>query len=263
MARPLPAAFRLGELTISSDEVEVSGEITVSIDVTNTGDLAGEYQPVFQLNGESLDVAPAQVEPDETYTISFTIVPDTAGEYTLTIDEQTASFSVTVPQPPSTPPTTTAAEKAVPEPESEPEPARFVISSLSIEPDKALTSELIGIVCRATNEGETEGSCQLTLCVDGIEESSQDVTLAPQEGQTVTFYLARDEAGTYVVDVNGVTGEMVISAPQAGQPEFSEEVGAVEKEETSGMPVWSIIVIAAVALVMLAGGFFFWRRRTA
>jgi len=51
------------------------------------------------------------------------------------------------------------------------------------------------------------------LLVDGIEEAAQEMTLALGTSGNATFMVSRDVAGTYTVEIDGLTGEFTVVAP--------------------------------------------------
>jgi type VI protein secretion system component VasK len=51
------------------------------------------------------------------------------------------------------------------------------------------------------------------LKVDGIVESSKQITLAAGESQTVSFTIAEDAICKYQIEIAGLTGELVVVGP--------------------------------------------------
>jgi len=86
--------------------------------------------------------------------------------------------------------------------------------------------------------------------VNGIEEGRQLITLNPGGTQTVTFEVKEGTAGTYSVDVNGVTGSFVVQAKPAASPTPTQTPPV-----TPSKPVtfnWLFAGIAVVAVVLIA-----------
>ncbi|GEM_PF-2281215 len=92
----------------------------------------------------------------------------------------------------------------------EAEEAKFEVSNLVIEPSTALTGQIVPVIVEVTNTGGTEGTYNVILLVDGVEESSESVSLSPGASETVTFNLARDIAGEYEIEVVGLKGELMV-----------------------------------------------------
>lgn len=110
-------------------------------------------------------------------------------------------------------------------------PASFTPSSLSIFPLEANIGETVSISVLVTNTGEQEASYSVTLKINEMVEETREITLAGGS-ETVTFTTAKDEAGTYSVDVNSLPGSfmvkeaplMVEEEPQSQPPAPSTEV---------------------------------------
>jgi len=97
-------------------------------------------------------------------------------------------------------------------------PAAFTPSSLSISPLEAEIGESINISVLITNIGEDEGNYTLTLKLNGVAEEEKQITLSGSAEETVTFAVARSEAGTYFVDVNGLTGSFTVKEVEGSVP---------------------------------------------
>jgi len=106
-------------------------------------------------------------------------------------------------------------------PEPALKPAAFSLSSLSISPNEVAPGESITISVEVTNTGEEAGNYKVTLKLDGVVEASEDITVNAGASQKVTFTTARDLAGTYAVDINGLSGTFVVmgeAPPPPGPP---------------------------------------------
>jgi len=97
-------------------------------------------------------------------------------------------------------------------------PAAFTPSSLSISPLEAEIGESVNISVLITNIGEDEGSYTITLKLNGVAEEEKQITMAGSAEETVTFAVARNEAGTYSVDVNGLTGSFTVKEVEGSVP---------------------------------------------
>ncbi len=101
-------------------------------------------------------------------------------------------------------------------------PAAFTTSALSISPFEAESGESLTISVLVTNTGEGTGTYEATLRIDNEIVASQEVSLVGSVSQEIIFTTSRDSAGTYNVDVNGVTGSFVVkeaATPEALAPE--------------------------------------------
>jgi len=91
-----------------------------------------------------------------------------------------------------------------------PEPAAFTPSSLTISPSEVDIDETVNISISVANTGGQAGSYTVTLKIDGVLEETKEVTVVAGASTGVTFTTAKDEAGTYSVDVNGLTGSFEV-----------------------------------------------------
>ncbi len=115
--------------------------------------------------------------------------------------------------------------------------AQFELGELDINPAQAEVGEPVTITILAQNTGELEGSYPLTLKIDDQIEQSKETTLAAGESREVSFTVIKDAPGTYVVDINGLTGEFVVLAPVSSPPWISI--------------YWWVILLIAVILAAL------------
>lgn len=90
--------------------------------------------------------------------------------------------------------------------------ANFKCSALTISPDKVGTGETVNVSISVSNVGGAAGSCKLTLKVDGVFEATKEVTADAGATKEVSFSIVKDTAGTYIVDVNSITGSFVVKA---------------------------------------------------
>lgn len=91
-----PAAFKVANMTVSPAEV-LSGwdtPITVSVDVSNTGEMAGEYEAALNINGTGTEAKKITVAPAATEKVQFIITKNDGGAYNLAVGDATGSLSV-------------------------------------------------------------------------------------------------------------------------------------------------------------------------
>jgi hypothetical protein len=92
-----------------------------------------------------------------------------------------------------------------------PTPATFEISSLIISPDEVDTEAPVTISVLLMNTGETAGSYTVILKINGATEETKEVNLIGGTQREITFTISQDTAGTYLVDVNGLTGSFTVT----------------------------------------------------
>jgi len=96
-------------------------------------------------------------------------------------------------------------------------PAAFTCSSLFISPTEVAPEEKVKVSVSVANTGGREGSYTAVLKLNG-EEAEKSVTIAAGSSQTVTFSVARKEAGSYSVAIDGLSGSFSVVAPPAPAP---------------------------------------------
>jgi hypothetical protein len=252
MAHTAAASFEVNGLTVTPAEVYPAETVTVSATITNTGDLTGSYDATLKINGLAPQTRNVTLGGGDSQTISFTVAPDTTGEYTLDINGLSSKFKVKPPVPEGT-----VAEITVPT------PASFIISNLSITPVEVNPSEEVTISALVTNIGGSEGSYTVVLRINDVEEARKEVTLGASKNETVTFIIAKYRQSSYTVDIGNnigrftVTKAIIPSAPVRTSPVKSEPTREYNWELIIG------IVADGIAFIALLLYFIWWRKRRA
>ena len=209
---PEPAAFTPSSLTISPSEVDIDETVNISISVANTGGQAGSYTVTLKIDGVVEEAKEVTVAAGASTGVAFTTSQGEAGTYSVDVNGLTGSFTVM--------------EEVVPLPPT------FTPSSLRVSPDQADIGETVTISISVANTGGEAGSYTVTLKIDGVVEETKEVTVDAGASTGVNFTTSRDEAGTYSVDVNGLTGsftvkEEVIPPPPTNWPLIGGIIGGV------------------------------------
>ena len=97
-------------------------------------------------------------------------------------------------------------------------PATFSVGSLSIFPSIVDVDETVTISVLVANTGGKSGSCKVTLKINGVEEAAKEVTVRAGLSKEVTFSVTKEEAGSYTVAVDGLSGSFTV-APVVVPPE--------------------------------------------
>lgn len=87
-----------------------------------------------------------------------------------------------------------------------PPPAAFQISSFGISPSRVYIGETVTITMLVANTGGQSASYQVILKINGAAEAAKEIILDAGASERVSFTTLKGIAGTYSVDVNGVTG---------------------------------------------------------
>ena len=116
MLSPRPAEFRVSELYVSSEEIDINEEVTIRVLVTNTGDLAGNYDVILRVNYDILDIKAVTVTGGDSEYVDFSISQGVTGTYTISVNELVSELVV---KPIALP-------EQEPEPEIEPAPTGVI-----------------------------------------------------------------------------------------------------------------------------------------
>ena len=99
-----------------------------------------------------------------------------------------------------------------------PPAAAFTTSNLIISPSEVGVGEAVTISILITNAGDAADSYAVTLKINGVVEATKEVTLSAGTSQEVIFTTSRDVAGTYAVDVDGLSGSFIVKGKPALPP---------------------------------------------
>ncbi len=143
---------------------------------------------------------------------------------------------------------------APPPPPPAPAPAAFSVSSLSIEPTEARPEEAVTITLSVANTGGTEGRYTVVLKINGVKEAEKRVTVAAGETQEVSFTVAKEATGTYIVNVDELSGTFTVALlpppPIAPVPEVIPPFNW----PLVGGCIAALVVIAIICLLVIRRG---------
>jgi len=218
---PPPAVFTVSSLSISPATVNIGETVTISLVVTNTGGKSGSYIVTLDINGVKEADETVTVAAGDSQEVSFSVTKEDAGIYSVAVAELTGSFTVVAP-------------------------AAFSVSDLSLQPAQVKPGEAVTISASVANTGGESGSYTVVLKIDGVKEAEKTVTIAAGESQDVSFSVTKEEAATYTVTVDGLSGSFTV-APPAKPPVNWPLIGGI---------IGGVIVVALLV-------FFLVRRRRA
>lgn len=177
------ARFKLSVMELSKDVCLVDEEITVTVDLANTGGEAGEYFTELMVDGVIEQTYVAALAPDEEQTVSFTLARSEPGQYAITIDRLTATLTV------------------------------LKASDLEISAARIETGESVTVSATLENTTDAEVSYGCCLLCDGETIRTTDLTLAAGATGPVSFELSDMEPGTYQVGLSGLTDRLIVLRP--------------------------------------------------
>ncbi len=130
------------------------------------------------------------------------------------------------------------------------EPATFTVSNLEVTPSQVMNGEVVTITADVVNTGDVEGSYTAVLKINGIVETSQEVTLDADASQQVSFSITRNVADTYTVDINGLTDSFTVRAEEA--PAASPPAIPAASPPTAPFN-WPLIAGIITGVIIVAG----------
>jgi len=89
-----PANLSVSSVSISPPQVKPGEEVTISINVANSGGETGSYNAVLYINGAVEDSQSVSVAPGTTESVIFTVSKSDAGVYDVLIAGQSGQFEV-------------------------------------------------------------------------------------------------------------------------------------------------------------------------
>jgi hypothetical protein len=114
MAFTAPAAFSVSNLALWPAEVYVDEASTVTVTVTNTGDLSGTYDVVLMIDDVVAETMQVTVDGHASQMVSFEVSRDTAGTYEIAIGTLSGILTVIEEPAPTPAPTETPAPTPTP-----------------------------------------------------------------------------------------------------------------------------------------------------
>jgi len=177
---------QFANLTINPTQARVGEQVIISAEISNTGEIAGNYTVALKINNVDEETKTVMVNTGVKETISFTLTENTPGTYSITLGSLSGTITIL-------------------------KPAGFTMSNLVISPTQAIAGRAVSIMCDVANTGDVEGACPVSLKVNGVQADSKEVTVAAGATQTVAFSLVKDIGGTYNVAIGELTGNLVVS----------------------------------------------------
>jgi len=114
------ASLQLGSLTISPSEVTVGETVNIDVIVSNSGGTEGSQVVILTINEVEEARKVAKVDAGASQKVTFTTTKDTAGIYSVSVNDQSATFVVKEVPPtavkPKEPTKPAASTKPAPEP---------------------------------------------------------------------------------------------------------------------------------------------------
>jgi len=187
-----PANFEVTDLTLDSYLVQVGDTITISVDVTNTGDRSGNYTITPAIDDIPISTKTIQLLGGETTTATFTATERTEGNHTVTVGTVTKTFQVTS--------------------EAVTQQAKLQLTNLATSRKEAEVGDTITVSVTAANIGDEAGEFSLELFVNDQKIETKSIQLDADETKSVQFEIVENTEGEYTVKVGSLTTSFTITA---------------------------------------------------
>ncbi len=143
-----PAVFTTRDLTVSPTEVNIGESVSISVTVTNTGDLTGRYEVTLEIDNVVIETKQVSLTGQSSQEVTFTTTQDAAGSYTVNVDGLSGTFTVKpAPAPPAPAP---APPAPAPAPAPAPTPPPAPVPAPTPVPAPEVNWGLIGVIAAAT-----------------------------------------------------------------------------------------------------------------
>ncbi len=187
---PKPAEFQVTDLLVDPAVTQPGTKVTVTAQVTNVGEVSGSYTAEFLVNEQVRSTQTVQLAGGESTTVTFSTTENVKGSYTVAIGNAIGGLTVQ-------------------------DPAQIDLTELAVSPDEAWGGQSVTVSAKATNRGESVGSLQLKVNLDGQLQTSRTITLAPKSFITASLtFTAPDLLGgdsmSHNLDLNGIRAAFVV-----------------------------------------------------
>jgi hypothetical protein len=178
------AEFTVTDLVINPLEAEIGENITISANVTNTGEIEGSYMLNLTINDVLKENQTILLPSGTSKIVELTASENAEGNYTVKIGDLSGSFKIKPPAP------TTSA---------------IILSRLLVTPYEANIGSPVSIKVNANNPSATSDRLLVKVTIDGAVVDSKTVELDAGESSTLEFTVNATSEGSYKVKVNALS----------------------------------------------------------
>ena len=181
LTEKIEAEFTVTDLTINPLEAEIGENVTISANVTNTGEIDGSYVMNLTINDELKQNQTIPLSSGMSQIVEFAHSETAEGNYTVKIANLTASFTVKPPAPTT---------------------STIVLSRLLITPYEANVGSTVNIKLNANNPGTAPDRLSVKLTINEALVDSRTIELDAGASSTLEFTVNATTEGHHKVKVN-------------------------------------------------------------
>ena len=225
---PEPANIEYKSISVDPENIETGQEVTISLTLENTGDIAGNEQVTLYVNNEPSSTKLVTINGREIKIETFTFTPEAGGSYIVKSGTLETSFIVTAPEP-------------LPEPEPDIEPetelstADISYKSITISPSTLTVGDMATITVTIENTGDEAGTDNIEIFLDNDKIASQTVTIEGKTTETFTFTHIMDTSGTFTAKTGTLTTALTVAEQEPSETDNSTGI--------PGFPLISILLV--------------------
>ncbi len=176
--------FQVSDLTVNPAETGIDQPITISANVTNVGEVEGNYSMSLTINDVVRENKTVQLLGNESRIVEFTVTENSEGNFYVKVGGLNGSFVIVAAPPPDV----------------------FKVSDLSISSYEAWADENITISVKVSNTGDETYSYSLNFRIDEVVRETKTLQLSAGETTTVEVNITESSEGTHSVIVGGLSG---------------------------------------------------------
>ena len=103
---------------------------------------------------------------------------------------------------------------------------------------------------RVSNTGETIGKYGVTLKINGVAETTKEISVKAGSSEAATFTVSRDDPGTYEVEINGQKASFTVQEPEPATTTPGVPVGPPPNPKGTN---WLVVGLIIVGIIIIAG----------
>jgi hypothetical protein len=180
-----PAKFTVSNLTIDPQTANVGEAVSISVNVTNSGDLLGTIELNFEINGAVKNSQNATMVGNSSQIIQYSDIETQPGNYSVRVGDLTGNFTIN-PLPP--------------------ESSKIILSNLQVNPFEVWTNQTVAVSADAQNPTDQPDQMTVKVSLDGSIVSTNIIAVNASTTQTVSFNVTATSEGTHTVKLNTLSG---------------------------------------------------------
>tara|TARA_Y100000590_G_scaffold326196_1_gene370178 strand:- start:2905 stop:5616 length:2712 start_codon:yes stop_codon:yes gene_type:complete len=227
-----PAKFGYGGLVITPVKIQPGGEVTISIDVANSGGQSGSVKVGLRINGIEEEAKNVKVAGLSSEPVKFLVIRNEPGVYMVQAGDKQGTFEVLRP------------------------PLTKLGVTLAVDDKEVEPGGPIKVIATVTNPNSYEVAKELMLTVDGNVIETKNVVLAAGETKSFTFDVQLGGPGKYILQFEGAKAEVEVAESGEVEVTQTDEVVTMKEEESAPADESSntvIIIVGVVALLAIGG----------